>query len=128
MAIAGFWKTYFGKIPSFNGVSGLMHFHAIMVLSWLGILIAQPILILNKKIELHRAVGKASYFVVSLLLLSIILLMRLSFIKNTLPLNPAIDLRLALWVFNYLREDYSLRLDFSSWVYGQEDDKYLSKT
>ncbi len=49
MAIVGFWKTYFGKVPSFNGVSGLMHFHAFMVLSWLGILIAQPILILNKK-------------------------------------------------------------------------------
>ena len=94
MAIAGFWKTYFGKIPTFNGVSSLMHFHAIMVLSWLGILIAQPILILNKKIELHRIVGKVSYFVVPLLLLSIILLMRLSFIKNTIPLNSDIDIRL----------------------------------
>ena len=42
MAIVGFWKTYFGKIPTFSGVSGLMHFHAVMVLAWLGILIAQP--------------------------------------------------------------------------------------
>jgi len=87
MAIAGFWKTYFGKIPTFNGVSGLTHFYAIMVLSWLGILIAQLMLILNRKVELHRIVGKVSYFVVPLLLLPIILLMRLSFIKNTLPLN-----------------------------------------
>ena len=94
MAIAGFWKTYFGKIPTFDGVSGLMHFHAVMVLAWLGILIAQPILILNKKVEMHRLVGKISYIVVPILLLSIILLMRLSFIKNTLPANPDIDLRL----------------------------------
>lgn len=94
MAIAGFWRSYFGKIPSFNGVSGLMHFHAVMVLSWLGVLIAQPILILNKKIELHRKIGRISYFVVSMLVLSIILLMRLSFIKNTLPASPDIDLRL----------------------------------
>ncbi len=94
MAIAGFWKSYFGKIPSFNGVSGLMHFHAVMVLSWLGVLIAQPILILNKKIELHRKIGRISYFVVPMLVLSIILLMRLSFIKNTLPASPDIDLRL----------------------------------
>ena len=94
MAIAGFWKTYFGKIPTFDGVSGLMHFHAVMVLTWLGILIVQPMLILNKKVEMHRLVGKMSYIVVPILLLSIILLMRLSFIKNTLPANPDIDLRL----------------------------------
>ena len=94
MAIAGFWKTYFGKIPTFDGVSGLMHFHAVMVLAWLSILIAQPILILNKKVEMHRLVGKMSYIVVPILLLSIILLMRLSFIKNTLSANPDIDLRL----------------------------------
>ena len=94
MAIAGFWKTYFGKIPTFDGVSGLMHFHAVMVLSWLGILIVQPILILNKKVEMHRLVGKMSYIVVPILLISIILLMRLSFIKNTLPANPDIDIRL----------------------------------
>ena len=94
MAIAGFWKTYFGKIPTFDGVSGLMHFHAVMVLAWLSILIAQPMLILNKKVEMHRLVGKISYIVVPILLLSIILLMRLSFIKNTLPANPDIDLRL----------------------------------
>lgn len=55
---------------------------------------AQPILILNKKVELHKVVGKASYFIVPLLLISIMLLMRLSFIKNMLPLNPNIDLRL----------------------------------
>ena len=94
MAIAGFWKTYFGKIPTFDGVSGLMHFHAVMVLTWLGILIVQPMLILNKKVEMHRLVGKMSYIVVPILLISIILLMRLSFIKNTLPANPDIDLRL----------------------------------
>ena len=94
MAIAGFWKTYFGKIPTFNGVSGLMHFHAIMVLLWLSILMAQPILILNKKVELHKIVDKASYFIVPLLLISIMLLMRFSFVKNMLPLNPNIDLRL----------------------------------
>ena len=94
MAIAGFWKTYFGKIPTFDGVSGLMHFHVVMVLAWLGILIAQPMLILNKKVEMHRLVGKISYIVVPILLLSIILLMRLAFIKNTLPTNPDIDLRL----------------------------------
>lgn len=94
MALAGFWKTYFGKIPDFDGVSELMRFPAVMVLAWPGILIAQPILIRNKKIEMHRLVGKIPYFVVPLLVLSIILLIRLSFIRNTLPQNPAIDLRL----------------------------------
>ena len=43
---------------------------------------------------MHRLVGKISYIIVPLLLLSIILLMRLSFIRNTLPNSPNIDLRL----------------------------------
>ena len=27
MAVAGFRKTYFGLVPTFTSVSGLMHFH-----------------------------------------------------------------------------------------------------
>ena len=94
MALVGFWKTYFGLVPAFTGVSSLMHFHALMVLAWLGILIAQPILIRAKNLEMHRLVGRVSYVVVPLLLLSIVLLMRLSIMKNTLPQAPTIDLRL----------------------------------
>lgn len=94
MAFVGFYKSYFGKFPSFEGISPAMHFHGIMVLCWLSMLIAQPMLIVNKKIELHRQVGRASYIVMPLVILSMVILIRLGFMRNIAPPSRGIDLRL----------------------------------
>ena len=67
----GFYRTYFGLFPSFNGITTVQHFHGLMMLSWFTMLIVQPFLIRYKKYELHRNLGKASYVLVPLLLLSI---------------------------------------------------------
>lgn len=94
MAVAGFWKSWFSKFPTMEGLNFALNFHGVMCLLWFGILITQPILISQKKIAIHQKLGKISYWVVALLLLSIIHLTRLAFIKNT-PIAPGqIDLRL----------------------------------
>jgi hypothetical protein len=72
----GFYKTYFGLFPSFEGIKYIHHFHALMFLCWVTFLIIQPILIRKKQFEWHRIVGKASYVLVPLLLLSVALVVR----------------------------------------------------
>jgi len=73
LTIAGFYKTYIVQFPNFKeSITYFIHIHAFIATVWIGILIAQPFLIVNKKFALHRKVGKISYVVFSLLILSFI--------------------------------------------------------
>jgi hypothetical protein len=94
MAFAGFWNSYFSKFPTFEGITTPMQFHGLMCLLWLGILITQPILIRQNKLDWHRKIGKLSYIVVPLLILSMAILTRLAFIRNSPPVPGKPDVGL----------------------------------
>ena len=64
----GFWLTYFVKI--FEQENYRMHAHGITLILWCLMLIVQPYLIRTKKRPLHRAVGKFSYLLVPLLVIT----------------------------------------------------------
>jgi hypothetical protein len=83
----GFFRTYFGLFPSFSGTTTVQHFHGLMMLSWFAMLIVQPFLIRYKKYALHRNLGKVSYVLVPLLLISIFLVTRGQFqrLASTIP-------------------------------------------
>jgi len=71
LTIAGFYKTYIVQFPNFNeNITYFIHIHAFIAMVRIGILIIQPFLIVNKKFALHRKVGKLSYVVFPLLILS----------------------------------------------------------
>ena len=75
LVFLGFWPTYFAKF--FDGslnYSGYFHFHAIIVLLWMAVLITQPILIRNKTFAIHRVIGKSTYILFPLIIISVILL------------------------------------------------------
>jgi hypothetical protein len=73
LIFAGFYKSYFQPFPNFGrGIDAYTHFHAVMAAIWVLMLIVQPILILNKKFAIHRSIGKVSYIVSPLLILSFI--------------------------------------------------------
>lgn len=72
LAIIGFWESYFSKFLS--DISHYTHFHAVTMLLWIGMLITQPFLIRYKKYSLHKLIGKFSYGLVPLLVISLILL------------------------------------------------------
>ncbi len=83
--VACFYQSYFGHFPRFENVispignvpimiTGVTHFHAIMLMTWFVLLVAQPILILRKKLAWHRLLGKVSYGVVGLLVVSTLLI------------------------------------------------------
>lgn len=76
----GFSKTYIRHFPGFadyvrpNGrkihFTWVMHFHGMMMMGWVLMLLLQPILILRGRIKWHRRVGALSYVLAPLVLLS----------------------------------------------------------
>lgn len=72
LVVIGFWETYFSKL--FTDIDGYSHFHAITMLLWIGMLITQAFLIKYKKRSLHRFIGKFSYGLLPLIIISLILL------------------------------------------------------
>jgi len=74
--IVAFFKTYFGLFPDFKGTTLLVHFHVALVLLWFAMLIVQPILIGIKQLQLHRLIGKASYLLMPLVVVSLVLMTR----------------------------------------------------
>lgn len=68
----GFYKTYFNQFPTFESTRSYIHIHAAIASIWILMLIAQPLLIRKRKYKLHRLVGKISYWVFPLLILSFI--------------------------------------------------------
>jgi hypothetical protein len=73
LTIGGFYKTYVVQFPNFKeNITPFIHIHAFIASAWIGILIVQPFLIANKKFALHRQLGRVTYIVFPLLILSFI--------------------------------------------------------
>jgi len=73
LAFLGFYKTYFNQVPNFEeNITPFVHLHAFIATLWILLLIVQPILIRNRKFKLHRKLGKISYIIFPLLILSFI--------------------------------------------------------
>lgn len=78
-AFFGFFPTYFFDAEKPLHTFGIYtHFHATMMTLWFAILITQPFLIRNKKANLHKLLGKASYVFFPLLIISMVLLIHSS--------------------------------------------------
>lgn len=82
--VLGFFPSYFSRFPAFTGYDWAFHVHAAIGLTWIGMLIAQAFLIRAKRFRTHRALGKASYVVMPLLLASFFLMARAQYHKNLL--------------------------------------------
>lgn len=86
LAFLGFWKSYFYKFfIGKNDFSFYYHFHASMMIIWVTLLITQPLLIRYKRVHLHRMVGQSTYFIMPLLILSVLFVLN-SGMKN-IPAN-----------------------------------------
>jgi hypothetical protein len=78
----GFYKTYIIFFPSFTGFNNLQHFHGAMMMTWMLFLIVQPLLIRSGKVTIHRAIGKLSYVIAPLLVVSIFLVSRMVYHRS----------------------------------------------
>ena len=69
--IAGFWVPYFSEAPNFSpSVTTTVHIHAALLFGWLGFLLIQPFTILYKAISTHRFIGRTSYILTPLVVIS----------------------------------------------------------
>lgn len=84
----GFWPSYWSK--SFSGISSVIHIHNAVIIAWVIMSLAQPLLILRKKIQWHRIVGKLSYVLMPLLLLSGYFLIQERYLRKLAQLNESV--------------------------------------
>ncbi|MFM7430867.1 MAG: hypothetical protein ACKO1F_13315 [Flammeovirgaceae bacterium] len=89
--IWGFYRTYIAFFPSFEGFLFIQHFHGVIMLLWMLMLIAQPLLIARRKNKLHKTIGKFSYVLAPILMVSIFLVSRMTFYRNLEVLPPRQD-------------------------------------
>jgi hypothetical protein len=88
----GFYKTYLIHFPEFKNFATIHHLHGMLAMSWILMLILQPILIKYKKLEWHKWVGRLSYITMPLLLLSLFFVAREGYLRNikTIPETEAL--------------------------------------
>ena len=95
IVLAAFWFTYITRI--FEQENYRMHLHGSILFLWCLMLIIQPLLIRNKMNAVHRWIGKFSFVLVPLLVLTTFDLLRYR-IKS----QPAIDYAFMALVINAL--------------------------
>lgn len=110
VAFLGFFKTYFGLFDTFNQIPFAHHIHTLLFLLWFVLLLMQPYLIKKRKLKLHRLLGKFSYVLMPLIIVSIfsvtksqyhrelLLLPRSECIANLIIPIPQLILFVALYI------------------------------
>lgn len=92
LVIAGFYSSYLVVILQPKAVS--LHIHFLLMMIWIALLITQPFLIKYKKRSLHRKLGRASYVIVPLALISGFWMMRNSYylaVNDTIAKSETIN-------------------------------------
>ena len=79
-ALLAFWGSYFSILG--KPMSSYVHFHGIFMTLWCLMLIAQAFLVRVKKYRIHTLVGKASYLIFPILILSTVLLIHSTIRKS----------------------------------------------
>jgi len=82
ISFLGFYETYFGFFPRFEGTSWVVHFHVLTILCWFVMLVAQGWLAKNGRIEQHRRVGRISYVLAPLIVIGFVLITNLGQLKH----------------------------------------------
>jgi hypothetical protein len=85
-----FHPTYLKFFPEFVSFSWIHHTHGAIMVSWVVMLILQPYLIHKGKYKTHRVIGKISYLIAPLMLISMFLATRLNYL-NTVDKIPFKD-------------------------------------
>lgn len=72
----GFFKTYTSQFPHFKNATPTIHIHGMLLMSWMLLLIAQPLLIHYGKANIHRKIGKVGFILGPVIIVSIFLVGR----------------------------------------------------
>ena len=118
IAFLAFYKTYFVQFPNFKeNITTYTHLHAFISTMWILILILQPILIEKGKWKIHKVIGKITYGLFPILILSFIPLIISMYHsdhpkKIFLPLSDSIMLTLFYLLAIYNKKNVSMHMRF----------------
>lgn len=70
----GFYQSYTSQFPQFKNITTLIHVHGALLMTWMLLLIVQPLLIQWGKAQLHRNIGKLSWVLGPLIIVSLFLI------------------------------------------------------
>lgn len=70
----GFYRNYISQFPSFKDQLPIHHIHGMLMMAWLVLLVIQPLLIAYGKAHIHRSIGKVSYVLGPLIIISLFLI------------------------------------------------------
>lgn len=87
ISLAGFYTTYLSFIPDMSRFDWLIHLHFLAFTGWFTLIVIQPILIWRRNYALHRKLGRASYFLAPVLVITILLLVKIK-VQRELPVSP----------------------------------------
>ena len=86
LLILGFWPSYFS--PSASNATFGHHFHAVIMLGWLLVLIVQPWLIRSRRRDIHRVIGRISLVLAPLVVFSALYVVLDNLVKLPQPYPP----------------------------------------
>ncbi len=117
LTFLGFYKSYFNQFPTFKDSNTFIHLHAAVASIWILMLIVQPLLIRYKQNKLHRQLGKLSYLIFPLLVLSFIpQMIRIIHSDNPIflyfPLSDGIMLTICYSLAIYYRKNSSKHMRY----------------
>lgn len=78
----GFYQTYTSQFPHFKDATVLIHIHGALLMTWMLLLIVQPLLIQSGRANLHRTIGKVSWVLGPLIVISLFLIGRGGYIRG----------------------------------------------
>ena len=89
LAFVGFYKTYFSVL--LDPQPSVVHLYFTFMAIWMGLVIVQPLLIKYKKFSVHRALGKLSYLVFPLVLITSVIMIKFSYFAYKLRLEAKVQ-------------------------------------
>jgi hypothetical protein len=78
----GFYRTYTSEFPNFQNKTTTIHIHGALLITWLVLLIVQPLLINTGRAKLHRTIGKVSWVLGPLIIIFLFLIGRGSYVRS----------------------------------------------
>ena len=78
----GFYNSYTSQFPTFENATPVIHIHGALMMTWLSLLVVQPLLINFRKATLHRTIGKVSFVLGPLIIISMFLVGRGGYLRG----------------------------------------------
>ncbi len=77
VSFLAFYPRYLSQLATL--LPWYMHAHYVLIITWMGFLFVQPLMIRKQMYSLHRALGKASYFLLPLVVISSFFMIRFGY-------------------------------------------------